>query len=135
MKNTDIIEKCRREAIFPKLHGKIGIFADAHFGEAAHFFEGGFPHAHVETARLKFGYGFFAAADAARGKNGGHGIGYGFLHEVEPFVRFVGATKSVAGNCRNVFFDVLNIIAFYNHIGIDENKPVAFCSAGTVVSG
>lgn len=135
MKDPNIIEKCRREAVLPKFHGKIGIFANAHFGEAAHFLEGGSPHAHVETARLKFGYGFFATADAARGKNGGHGIGYGFLHEVETFVRFVGATKSVAGNCRKVLFDVLNIIAFYDHIGIDENKPVAFCSAGTIVSG
>lgn len=135
MKDTDIIEKCRREAVLPKFHGKIGIFANAHFGEAAHFFEGGFPHAHVETARLKLGYGFFVAADAARGKNGGHAIGNSFLHEVETFVRFVGATKSVAGNCRNVFSDVLNIIAFYDHIGIDENKPVVFGSAGTIVSG
>src|SRR5690606_7432444 len=90
-----IIKRCG-EAVFPKCHREIRIFANAHFGKAAHLFESRFPHAHIKTTRLKFGYRFLVSADSAGGKHRSHRVGDRLLHQVKTFMCFIGATKGVA---------------------------------------
>ena len=93
--NTDIIKKSCCKTVFPESHGKIGIFADAHFRKTTNLFESRFSNAHIKTSRLKFANRFLTATNSACGKNGSHGIGNCFLHQIKTFVGFVGATKSV----------------------------------------
>ena len=133
--NPDIVEKSSGETVFPERHRKIGIFTDAHFGEAADFFECRFFNAHIETSRLEFGDGFFASADSASCENGGHRIGNRLLHEVKTTMRLVCTAECVARNFGNIFLDVFDIVFFHNHIGIHEDEPVVFCPSCAIVSG
>src|SRR5690606_18745842 len=116
VEHTNIIIKRGGEAVFPKCHRKIRIFANAHFGEAAHLFESRFPHAHIKTTRLKFGYGFLVSANSARCKHRSHRVGDRLLHKVEAFMCFIGATKRVAWRGFKVILNVLDVIFLYHNI-------------------
>src|SRR5690606_10095308 len=108
--HTDVIKKGSFESVFPKRHGKVRIFADAHLRKTSYFIKGRLPHAHIETARLEAAYRLLRTADSACCKDRRHGIGNGLLHQIKALMSFIGTSKGITFGSDNIDFNISDII-------------------------
>src|SRR5690606_240534 len=108
--HTDVIKKGSFESVFPKRHGKVRIFADAHLRKTSYSIKGRLPHAHIETARLEAAYRLLRTADSACCTDRRHGIGNGFLHQIKALMCLIGTAKGITFGGNYIAFNVCNII-------------------------
>src|SRR5690606_7544346 len=140
MIHTNVIKKSSIEFVFPKRHGKVRIFADAHLRKTSYSIKGRLPHTHIETAWLEAAYRLLRTADSACCKDRRHGIGNGFLHQIKALMSLIGTAKGVTFGGNYIAFNVSDIILLHNDVRIYKNQPVIFIvrgsySSGTVIPG
>ena len=127
-------EEAAARAALEDARRKVYVLAEAHFREAAKVEIRFAAHAHVERARVELIEFLLAAAYAARGEEGGHGVVDGLLHRRERRVRPVGPAESIARLARQFRVHRREIIGRHHHVRVEDKHILALGAFHAVVA-
>ena len=127
-------EEAHTRAALEEARGEVDVFAKAHGREAFEGFVGSAAHAHVERAGIELVHLALAAANAARGEEGRHGVVDGLLHGSEGGVSAVGTAESIAGGSGQFLLYFLEIRGRDDDVAIKDEYVVALGARHTIVA-
>ena len=120
---------------FKDAGGEVNVLAETHWGEASEFGIDGAAHAHVEGTGIELVQFFLAAADAAGGEEGGHGIVYRLLRRGEVGVCAVRSAEGIAGSSGEFALHSSQIVRREHHVGVKHKDVVARGSLHSEIAG
>ena len=128
-------EEPARVAALEDACGEVDVLAEPHVGEAAEGHVDLAAQAHVEGAGVELVHLLLAAADAAGGEEGSHGIVDGLLHRRERGVCAVGPAEGVAGSRGQFSLDGGEIARGQHGVGVEHDDVRGLRAGHAVVAG